>query len=75
MSNQAYLTTSCSFYKRKVSYIKRTCEILQRDYDSDIPATVDDLCKLPGVGPKMAYLCMNIAWNANAGIGGNSVYE
>ena len=46
-----------------------TCEILERDYDGDIPATVEDLCKLPGVGPKMAHLCMNIAWNKMSGIG------
>lgn len=65
------MTLDMFVFQRKVTYIKRTCEILQRDYDSDIPETVDDLCKLPGVGPKMAYLCMNIAWNANAGIGEN----
>jgi endonuclease-3 len=53
----------------KVKYIKKTCEILLRDYDGDIPHSVDDLCKLPGVGPKMAYLCMNIAWKENTGIG------
>ena len=46
-----------------------TCEILERDYDGDIPGTVEDLCKLPGVGPKMAHLCMNIAWNKMSGIG------
>ena len=24
---------------------------------------------MPGVGPKMAYLCMNVAWKENTGIG------
>ena len=56
-------------FQTKVKYIKSTCEILVRDYDGDIPETVEDLCKLPGVGPKMAHLCMNIAWHKMSGIG------
>lgn len=57
------------FWRRKVTYIKQTCAILKSDYDCDIPNSVEGLCKLPGVGPKMAYLCMNIAWKENTGIG------
>ena len=56
-------------FQTKVKYIKSTCEILARDYDGDIPETVEGLCKLPGVGPKMAHLCMNIAWHKMSGIG------
>lgn len=44
-----------SFYKRKVIYIKKTALILKEKYNSDIPQTVNELQKLPGVGPKMAY--------------------
>jgi len=51
-----------SFYKRKAQYIKRTSQILKDKYNYDIPDNVDDLCKLPGVGPKMAYICMSAAW-------------
>ena len=43
------------FYKRKVQFIKKTSQILKDQYESDIPNNVDDLMKLPGVGPKMAY--------------------
>ena len=56
-------------FQRKVTYIKKTCSILKSDYDCDIPNSVEYLCKLPGVGPKMAYLCMNVAWKENTGIG------
>ena len=56
-------------FQTKVRHIKSTCEILVKDYDGDIPESVEDLCKLPGVGPKMAHLCMNIAWNQMSGIG------
>ena len=48
------------FWRRKIIYLKKTAEILRNDYDNDIPETVEKLCKLPGVGPKMAHLCMNI---------------
>ena len=58
-----------SFYKNKAKYIKKTTEILINHYDSDIPNTVKDLVKLPGVGPKMAYLAMNCAWDEVVGIG------
>ncbi|XP_060589390.1 endonuclease III-like protein 1 [Ruditapes philippinarum] len=57
------------FWKRKVEYIKKTSDILRTQYKGDIPSTVQDLCKLPGVGPKMAYLVMKCAWNQIEGIG------
>ncbi|XP_042293289.1 endonuclease III-like protein 1 [Sceloporus undulatus] len=57
------------FWKRKVKYIKETTAILKRDYASDIPKTVAELVKLPGVGPKMAHLVMDIAWKNISGIG------
>lgn len=58
-----------SFYKNKAKYIKKTSQILVDQYSSDIPKTVKELVKLPGVGPKMAYLAMNCAWNEVVGIG------
>lgn len=57
------------FWKTKVQYIKRTTRILKDTYNGDIPNTIKDLCQLPGVGPKMAHLCMSCAWNEVTGIG------
>ncbi|XP_054850635.1 endonuclease III-like protein 1 [Eublepharis macularius] len=57
------------FWKNKARYIKQTTAILKRDYAGDIPKTVAELVKLPGVGPKMAHLVMNIAWQTVSGIG------
>lgn len=57
------------FWRRKVIYLKKTSEILNSKYDGDIPGNVEELCELPGVGPKMAHLCMNIAWKIQSGIG------
>ena len=44
-------------------YIKQTARKLQDDFNSDVPKTVDELCSLPGVGPKMAFLALQTAWN------------
>ncbi|MBN3308048.1 NTH protein, partial [Amia calva] len=57
------------FWKTKVKYIKQTTEILQKQYNGDIPDNVPDLVSLPGIGPKMAHLIMDIAWNKVSGIG------
>lgn len=57
------------FYRRKAIYLKKVAAILKEQYSGDIPDTLEALCKLPGVGPKMAHLCMQEAWNVNSGIG------
>ncbi|KAI8436271.1 hypothetical protein MSG28_004317 [Choristoneura fumiferana] len=53
----------------KVKYIKKTTQTLKEQYNSDIPDSVEKLCKLTGVGPKMAHICMSVAWNKVTGIG------
>ncbi|EEA26782.1 alpha,alpha-trehalase nth1 [Talaromyces marneffei ATCC 18224] len=60
---------SVGFHNNKTKYIKQVAEILRDQYDSDIPTTPEELMKLPGVGPKMAYLCMSAAWGKHEGIG------
>ncbi|KAI0728845.1 DNA glycosylase [Fomitopsis betulina] len=57
------------FWRRKTDYIKRTAQRLQADYGGDIPKTVDELCSLPGVGPKVAILALHVGWKINAGVG------
>ncbi|XP_022916083.2 endonuclease III-like protein 1 [Onthophagus taurus] len=58
-----------SFYKNKAKYIKKSTQMIKDVFNGDIPKTVEELCKLPGVGPKMAHLCMKTAWNEITGIG------
>lgn len=57
------------FHNNKTKYIKQVAKILRDQYDSDIPTTPEELMQLPGVGPKMAYLCMSAAWGKHEGIG------
>ncbi|CEL04664.1 Putative DNA repair protein [Aspergillus calidoustus] len=63
------LIGTVGFHNNKTKYIKKTAEIIRDQYDSEIPSTPADLMKLPGVGPKMAYLCMSAAWGKHEGIG------
>src|SRR5699024_6886721 len=52
------LIKSVSFFRRKTVYLKKTAAILRQHYDGDIPRTLPEVLKLPGVGPKMAHLVM-----------------
>ena len=54
----AELIYPVSFYKRKSVYIKNATKICKEQSGGDIPPDAAGLQKLPGVGPKMAYLCM-----------------
>ncbi|KAF9480900.1 DNA glycosylase, partial [Pholiota conissans] len=61
--------SSVGFLNKKAVYIKKAAVILRDKFDSDVPKTVDELCSLPGVGPKMAFLTLEIAWGITTGIG------
>lgn len=47
------------FWRRKTGYLKSAARILKDDFQGDLPRTVDELCSLPGVGPKMAFLALS----------------
>jgi endonuclease III len=57
------------FWRRKTGYIQSAARILRDDFEGDVPKTIDELCSLPGVGPKMGFLALQSAWNINVGIG------
>jgi len=57
------------FWKKKADYIKDATKICAEKYSGDIPPTVEELVKLPGVGPKMAHITMSVAWGKVTGIG------
>ncbi|XP_074339561.1 endonuclease III homolog 1, chloroplastic-like isoform X3 [Apium graveolens] len=57
-----------AFYTRKASNMKKIASICLSKYDGDIPSTLEELLRLPGVGPKIAHLIMNIAWRDIQGI-------
>ena len=57
------------FHNNKSKFIKQAVEILIRDYNGDIPGTEEELMNLPGVGPMMAFIVMQVAWGRCTGIG------
>ncbi|WEW57352.1 alpha,alpha-trehalase nth1 [Emydomyces testavorans] len=57
------------FHNLKTKYLRATASLLQTHYASDIPRSAAQLMTLPGVGPKMAHLCMSAAWGVDEGIG------
>jgi len=54
---------SVGFHNRKTEYIKQTAIVLRDKFNGDIPETIEGMCSLPGVGPKMAHLLSSSAWN------------
>ena len=47
-------------YKTKSKNVRKLCEILLSDYNGEVPATYDDLVRLPGVGRKTANVVLSV---------------
>lgn len=63
------LIKKVGFHNNKTKFMKQAAEIILTEYNGDIPPNADELMKLPGVGPKMAYIVENIAFDTASGIG------
>lgn len=57
------------FWRNKSRFLQGAAAICRDEYDGDIPPTCALLQKLPGVGPKMAFIAMHAAWGTPVGIG------
>ncbi|CAJ0930075.1 unnamed protein product, partial [Mesorhabditis belari] len=56
------------FYKRKAVFVKKAAELLKSDYNYVLPNSVKELCKFPGVGPKIANMVVQIAYDNTEGV-------
>lgn len=63
------LIWAVGFHNNKTKYLKQAAVILRDTWGGDIPDTIEGLVSLPGVGPKMAHLCLSSAWGRTEGIG------
>ncbi len=54
------------FYKMKARHLKELPKVANKLYQGEIPQTVDELVKLPGVGRKTANLVVAVAFNKPA---------
>jgi endonuclease-3 len=53
-----------SFYRHKARHVKATCRILVERYGGRVPATMEELLTLPGVGRKTANLVLILAFRS-----------
>ena len=54
------------FWRRKTEYIQDAARhLLEKEGEEkgDVPNTLEGLCDLKGVGPKMAFLALQCAWD------------
>ncbi|KAK1931895.1 Endonuclease III 1 [Phytophthora citrophthora] len=56
------------FYHRKAQQLKRVAVILRSQFQGDIPRSLDELLKLPGIGPKIGRVITLLAWGQVDGI-------
>ena len=58
----------CGFYKNKAKNIKAMAKQIIEKYNGEVPKTMEELLKLPGVGRKSANVIMLEAFNNPQGI-------
>ena len=64
---QAPLVKSCGFYRTKAENLSKTAKILVEKYDGEVPNTIEELVKLPGVGRKTANCILGNAFRIASG--------
>ncbi len=57
-----------SFYRNKAKHVRQTCRILVDRFDGGVPATMEALLTLPGVGRKTANLVMILSFQGQRNI-------
>jgi endonuclease-3 len=60
--------SSVSFYKNKAKYIKQISQILVEKYGGEVPKSIEEIEKLPGIGRKSANMILYNAFGINEGI-------
>jgi len=62
------LVRSTGFYRNKAKNIQATCALLEQNFQGQVPQTMDELLKLPGVARKTANVVLAHAFGINAGV-------
>jgi len=65
----ASLLKPVAFYNVKAKQLKKLANAVKTEYMAKVPAGVEDLCKLPGIGPKIAHVVVVINSEKPQGIG------
>ncbi|MCD6447979.1 MAG: endonuclease III [Thermoplasmata archaeon] len=59
---------SINFYRNKAKYIKECCRIIVEEYGGEVPDSMEELIKLPGVSRKTANVVLSNAFRKDEGI-------
>src|SRR5579862_7249444 len=54
---------STGFFRNKTKNIKACCKVLVERYDGEVPATMEELVPLPGIGRKTANVVLSNAFD------------
>ena len=57
-----------SFYRHKARHVRATCRMIVERFDARVPATMEELLMLPGVGRKTANLVLILAFGSERNI-------
>ena len=56
------------FYRNKARFIKAATEKLVKEFNSEMPRSIDEMTKLPGVARKTANIVLSNAFSINEGV-------
>ncbi|WP_340689915.1 endonuclease III [Hydrogenobacter thermophilus] len=60
--------SSINYYRNKAKYIKGACKMLVENFGGEVPKSIEELTRLPGVGRKTANMILYNAFGINEGI-------
>ncbi len=64
----AEVIKTLGFYKSKAKHAVECAQMIVADYGGEVPASMDELVKLPGVGRKTANIVLNVGFGIVEGI-------
>ncbi len=59
---------SCGTFRMKAKHIQEACSMLISDFGGEMPKTIAELTRMPGVGRKTASVLLSALFNINEGI-------
>ncbi|SHK27252.1 endonuclease III [Thermocrinis minervae] len=59
---------SINYYRKKAVYLKKIAQILVEKYGGEVPRSIEELTKLPGIGRKSANIILYNAFGIQEGI-------
>ena len=64
----AEVIRSLGFYKTKAAHCVEAAQMIVSDFGGEVPHTMTELCRLPGVGRKTANIVLNVCFGIVEGI-------